>query len=125
MTFKKELTDEERAEGKEEPTPMPFKLSDKHKKLLNEYLGKKVVLGIRPEHIRIKKTGQKSDPIKVTCEYCEVLGSEAFSYTFIAGQRICFKTFDKVRFKRGEEVDIYLDDSSLYFFDAESGKRIR
>lgn len=105
-----------------------IKLPKQYSKLLKDYDGKELVMGIRPEDVYIK--GDKnneapSEPIKANCDFAELLGYELVLYSYISGQRLIAKTSTKFPVKTGDDFEVCFDEKKLFFFDKESTLRIR
>ncbi len=89
------------------------------------YLNKKVVLGIRPEHIDIDYSGQHEARVPADLEVIELLGSEAYLHLVVAGERVVAKIeVGDEPIKRGD-IRVLFDEEHLYFFDAEAEQTIR
>lgn len=95
----------------------------------HDFIGKKVMLGIRPEDIH-----DDQEPIffetypdavmDVTVDMGELLGAETNIYTTIAGANViaAVPARDDVTF--GSEMKLVLDMNKCHFFDAETEKNI-
>ncbi len=93
------------------------------------YVGKTVVLGIRPEHIfdpslakveGIDTRNQISSEIRVY----ELLGAEVFLYFDYADTQMTARVDPKTTAKTGDNFDFVLDMSMAHFFDKETEKTI-
>ena len=105
-----------------------LKLNKTNAALLNDYEGKEVILGVRPESVYLKGDVNNLDPtdsFKEECDLSELLGRELVIYTKLAGQVITFMTSPNNEIKAHEEIEFCFNNKSLYFFDAETSKRIR
>jgi len=105
-----------------------IKLPDKYKKLLEEYDGKDLVMGVRPEDIYIKDDINNENPsesISLNCDFAELLGRELILYSYISGQRIIIKSSAKYPTRTNDDFEICFDLNRLYFFEEDSGVRIR
>ena len=105
-----------------------IKLTENNKKLLSNFEGKEVVLGIRPESIYLKgdkNNANPSVPIKLNCDFSELLGYELVLYMFLNGQKIIAKTDAKNNIKSHDDITICFDKEKMYFFEKETGKRIK
>ena len=86
--------------------------------------GKKVILGIRPEHIKLHKPG-----IDVNIEMIEILGSEQLVHGRHGDTPVVLRcpvvTTAKAPLTVGETVQLGMDDTHpLHWFDADTGRRI-
>jgi multiple sugar transport system ATP-binding protein len=89
---------------------------------LGPYKGRRVVLGTRPEHLRIAETTDAPDyTIDALVDVVEPLGSEIL-LDLTAGPNSIVASLDPaVRVKPGESVRLALDPRKLHFFDAATG----
>jgi len=103
-------------------------LAKKDIDLLNNYVGKEVVLGIRPEHIYTaedKSIDNKSAEFEVKCEISELLGSEIIVYGELANQKVLMKISSKNNVQREDTVKCVFDEDAVHFFDAETKEAIK
>ncbi len=94
----------------------------KRKELMsNSYISKKVLLGIRPEHIKIN-TGN----IKVHVDVVEHLGDESIIYCSMENRKEPFiiKLPFNSKIKTNENINVDFDMSKIYLFDKDSHKSI-
>ena len=97
-------------------------------KLLSEYEGKEVVLGVRPENIYLGKDSNNKKPtasMNMKCDFVELLGYEYVLYTSINGQKLVIKTQNQKDVKAEQEFEVCFNEDLLFFFDKETTKRIR
>ncbi len=101
------------------PQPMQEKLQS--------FVGQRVVLGVRPEHIYDRTlTGEKSvtTPMDIRVDVVEPVGNEIFVYFSDSRKSYCMR-MDPVRLYRpGETVQVVLDMEKMYFFHPQTGERI-
>ncbi|NLK65007.1 MAG: sn-glycerol-3-phosphate ABC transporter ATP-binding protein UgpC [Tissierellia bacterium] len=89
--------------------------------ILNEYIGKKVVLGVRSEDIL---KAECSHSLKTRVEVCENMGAEVYVYVDYKGQKITarlnadFTSMDS-------SLNITFNIDKMHIFDKESGISIR
>ncbi|NLY28946.1 MAG: sn-glycerol-3-phosphate import ATP-binding protein UgpC [Alcaligenaceae bacterium] len=86
--------------------------------------GKKVILGIRPEHIRLHAPG-----IEVVVEMVEILGSEQLVHARHGDTPVVLRCPVALTLKAplrvGETIQLGMDDTHpLHWFSAETGRRI-
>ena len=86
-----------------------------------KYIGQKVLLGIRPEHIRPNEGN-----LKVYVDVVEHLGDETIVYTKMENRKEQFiiKTPFNGKIHANEEIDIELNMDRVYLFDPETHKAI-
>jgi multiple sugar transport system ATP-binding protein len=120
---------------------------------LADYVGRTVLLGIRPEHIEDAALQRDAPPdrrIRTTCEITEPLGAEVLVHftvsapvivTDTAGAhdptlgasppgsedgaaRLIARVDPRSKITEGSQIELAVDTSRLYFFDAESREAI-
>ena len=111
----------------EEGVTTEIELTAELRKVVKDYEGKEVVLGIRPEDIHVdgpvaKKYAKATT--KVECDVVELLGHELIIYGYINGQRIVVKTSATHEIQVHDMVDFTFDMSKVHFFDPETTNRI-
>jgi multiple sugar transport system ATP-binding protein len=92
------------------------------------YIGKEVILGIRPEDIHDEPLFLEASPnTKITAhvEVAELLGAESMIYSNINGQEFVARIDARTEIKPGHQLDLALDMNKAHFFDIETEKRIR
>jgi len=115
---------------------------------LGEYVGRKIVLGIRPEDIEdasLDSGAPRDRRLAITCDYTEPLGAEVLVYFTVSatgvisgvardadpaledagprkaeGTRLVARVDPKTRITEGNQGELAVDTSRLYFFDPES-----
>lgn len=91
------------------------------------YIGKEVVLGIRPEDIHDEPVFiEASQGTKVTAsiEVAELMGAETMLYSQVSGQEFVARVDSRTDIKPGQSLDLAFDMNKVHFFDAESELRI-
>ena len=84
-----------------------------------KFAGENVILGIRPE-----KTVCGGDVrLNVAVEMVELLGCEKIAY-FTVGDKKCCAKLD-AEFELGNTLELSINRDDIYFFDAETGMRIK
>lgn len=98
-----------------------MKLCDKIGDRIEEkgYIGKNLVLGIRPEHLYGEKKNYETS-FKTTIEFVEMLGSELYVYTQIDGKKILSKLLYTSNAEKGQEIELFADTDEMHFFDKET-----
>ena len=102
-------------------------LDKKNIDLLKDYVGKELVLGIRPENIVFKddKTRENlSNPFSLTCDLSELLGQELIIYNYVGANRVVIKTTVVDEMKHDDVKEYCIDLDRVHFFDKETTKRI-
>jgi multiple sugar transport system ATP-binding protein len=107
----------------------PFKLPVPKEKLqtLRPYVGKKVVLGIRPENINARSfmpPGINAAFLQAEIEVTELMGNEIILF-LVAGERQFQARVDpRTEARPGQKIDIALDVDRLHMFDPETEQAI-
>ncbi len=103
-----------------------FVVPKKRQKSLEDYAGKNVVLGIRPEHIYSEYDADVSgkSPVTVVAEIAEMTGNETNIYFDLSGKRHIARVKTERKISAGESVKLYFDPETAYFFDKETTKAI-
>jgi multiple sugar transport system ATP-binding protein len=92
---------------------------------LQKFIGKTVILGIRPEHIidwgHANGAISPESKIAVTVDVVELLGNEIFVYlTLDDGSTITARMAPDLRLQRGLKLDVTAPSEKLHFFDPET-----
>ncbi len=92
---------------------------------LENYIGKKVILGIRPEHLvpwdHANGIAPDDSRIPVTVDVIELLGNEIFVYlTMDNGDIITARMDPDLHIERGQKFDVTAAPDKLHFFDPET-----
>ncbi|CAM5199137.1 sn-glycerol 3-phosphate transport system ATP-binding protein OS=Castellaniella defragrans OX=75697 GN=HNR28_002827 PE=4 SV=1 [Castellaniella defragrans] len=91
---------------------------------LSAWTGRKVILGMRPEHLSVKPAQGPIGAAQV--EVVEQLGSEMVLETLVEGQTITVSRVDPTHpVGSGEKVDLHLTSEQLHFFDPDTEWRIQ
>ena len=88
-------------------------------------IGKKVVLGIRPEHIydseeELEKFSTATLDVKV--DVAELLGASTNIYTKVSGYDVCAVVEPRSDLRMGQPIKLAMDMSKCHFFDVETEK---
>ena len=84
------------------------------------YVGKTVVMGIRPEDVADRADGSMSSTVKVY----ELLGAEVFLYFTIETFDITVRVNPRTTARPGDTIKIALDGSKIHLFDKETQETI-
>lgn len=104
------------------------RVPDDHKSAYQEYVGREVIFGIRPEHIHAPEFAPpniQSAPTQGTVEVVELLGHELHLY-MTAGKNSFVATVDtRTGAHVGNEIDLVMDMGHMHLFDKETERAIR
>ena len=87
------------------------------------YVGKKVVLGIRPEDIHDSQMfleTSPSKPMKSVVKVYELLGAEVFLYFDVDGTQVTARVDPRTTAKTGDPIRFAFDMEKAHFFDKET-----
>lgn len=96
-----------------------------YKNIKENYCGKTVYLGVRPEHIHVKKLVDNSTSFQSEINVYELLGSESLVHFNLLGQKVISKIKDLERLHVGDSIEYDFSVKDLFFFDLEGEDRIR
>lgn len=90
-----------------------------------EYIGKEIIMGIRPEDISVCSP-EDSNFGKAEITFSEMLGSESILYTKIEGHEgdVLASIREKHIVEKGEWIDLKINEKRIHLFDKETQKRI-
>ena len=102
----------------------------KVRKLVDEsYIGKEVVMGIRPENLddAPEYVAEHADAkFKVHVEVTELMGSETYLYLSTSGkeENVIARVDPRTATRTGDNIEVAMDTSRLHFFDKETEETI-
>ncbi|MPQ43497.1 ABC transporter ATP-binding protein [Clostridium tarantellae] len=86
------------------------------------YLGKQVIIGIRPEHLDDNSELIEQNPskvIKVKVEVTELMGAESYIYSKCGKQNVTIRVNGSTKLQSGSDAKIFCDTTKLHVFDKE------
>ncbi|NHJ20149.1 MAG: ABC transporter ATP-binding protein [Candidatus Lokiarchaeota archaeon] len=89
--------------------------------IVKELKGKEIVLGIRPEDIKLSKN-ESDNSIKATIEIIELTGREFEVHLKVEEERIIALIRNIENFKINDVVNLIFDEEKLHFFNKETGE---
>lgn len=103
------------------------KLAEAKAKKLEEsgYVGKEIIMGIRPEHIHdedMYMSQMQDSIIDAQIEVVEMLGAETFLYMQVNGatSTVTARVNPRTKAKAGDTIKVSLDTTRMHFFDKET-----
>ena len=97
---------------------------DKAKKLTDGgYVGKEIIMGIRPEDLHDEEVFIANSPesvVEVDVELTELLGAEVYLYLILNGSQITARVDPRSKAKIGEKIKVALDVNQIHIFDKET-----
>jgi len=97
------------------------------KEIFEEYVGKNIVIGIRPEHIHIEEEfleNYKESTINTEVVLSELLGAEVYLHVNCNEQKIIVRTSASIIVESGESIKLAIDVDKIHLFDKETEKTI-
>ncbi len=101
-------------------------VEEMHDKVLG-YIGKEIVLGIRPEDVYDKLFTSLASPentVRATCEVVEPMGSEVYLHLNTGRHTFIARVGAHDRPEVNRDMDLVFDMSKVHFFDKETEKTI-
>lgn len=89
------------------------------------YVGKELVMGIRPEHIDVEEANETKKQFTSKVDLFELYGAEATIHFDLAGKDVIAKTSDVLSLSAGQMIRYNFDIDHIYFFDKETELRIK
>ncbi len=90
---------------------------------LAEYIGKEVVMGVRPENIYDDEAHITAAPdckLSALVTHTEMMGAETYLYLAIGEKNIIAKVNPRTTAKLDETIDIVFDNNKIHIFDKET-----
>jgi multiple sugar transport system ATP-binding protein len=101
-----------------------FHLKSEQKDYLKDYVGKEIIIGIRPEDISIENTNGKSIELESELNVIEPMGNETFIYFEIERTQFIARIKPLQDLKVGEKIKLYIDPLVFYLFERKNGENI-
>lgn len=102
---------------------LPANLED----VVKDYIGKKLILGIRPENIYdrlLYKEAAPENTVKLTVEIIEPLGSEIYVYLTSGKNQFTARMDTRTKVHINEDISVVFDMTKIHLFDPETEKAI-
>ncbi|MDX8045693.1 sn-glycerol-3-phosphate ABC transporter ATP-binding protein UgpC [Gracilibacillus sp. S3-1-1] len=108
----------------------PIEVPEGKMKILRDqgYVGKDVVLGVRPEDIHDEPVFLDANPgrkITATIDVAELMGSESYLYSEVNGQDFVARVDSRTDIHGGEKIELAFDMNKCHFFDKDTEARIK
>jgi multiple sugar transport system ATP-binding protein len=102
------------------------RLEDEAAAALKEYVGEKIVFGVRPEKMRVSQNavGTNGANIKVIVEVVEPVGAEMFLYLGRGKQSLAARVAGEQLAKVKEKLTLIIEMKGARFFDPATGRAI-
>jgi multiple sugar transport system ATP-binding protein len=104
-------------EGPDFNLPLPVRLRES----VGPMTGRKVVAGIRPEHLDLGAAGEDATTIQVKADVVEYLGNEELLHVTAGAKELVAVVGAEHRVRPGDIVNLVVPMDKLHLFDAETG----
>jgi multiple sugar transport system ATP-binding protein len=103
------------------------KISLPHFNLEESYDGKKIWMGIRPEHFRLASGSEKTlfEEFEITIDLLEPMGNESYIHFKLAGNNCIIRLQLHDNVKTGDKIKVYLIKEHLHLFDYTNEQKIQ
>ena len=91
------------------------------------YIGKQVIMGIRPEDLYDKSTShvEYRDAVKAKVTVYELVGAEVYLYFDLADSNMIARVDANTTARVGDDVELYVDPNAMHLFDVDTEQVIR
>ena len=94
-----------------------YEVSDDVVDLFDGDTHNELILGIRPENLRVDPSAPDEKSIEATVDVVEVVGSDNFIYLDVGGREARIRTPSEVEPEEDETIRVTFDESDLHLFD--------
>jgi multiple sugar transport system ATP-binding protein len=103
----------------------PVSVPEAHQAILERYDGGPVLLGLRPEHIRVSPE-DCAFPVRLRPRHdmSELLGNEMYLHLSLGPVSLTGRSSTVNTIDIGSEIDVYVDMAHAHYFDAENDVRL-
>jgi multiple sugar transport system ATP-binding protein len=94
---------------------------------LKDYIGKEVIIGVRPECLRDDEASLNASPdtvVDANVEVTELMGNEIYLYMNAGEQNLIARVNPRSTTRSGDQVKICIDASRVHIFDKDTEKCI-
>lgn len=88
------------------------------------YIGKEVILGIRPEHMDEIPMTQADTKINGIVDVVELMGAESYIHVKREEETVVVRVNGTTDKKMGDAIDVYLNLDQMHIFDIDTEERI-
>ena len=96
-------------------------------KLMAEYAGKTVVLGVRPEDFHTESAFlemSEDSTVEAEVEIAEMMGAEIYIHAVCGGQKLIVRAPSRVQAESGDHISLAIDKNKIHLFDKETEQAI-
>ncbi len=101
-----------------------IQIPDSKAAALAPYVGKEVMMGLRPEHILREGSGKPGTEVHSKVEFFEMMGAYIYLYASAGESQITAKMPPTEEYVAGQKVTVQLDMDMAHFFDCDTEKAI-
>ena len=94
---------------------------------LKDYVGKEIILGIRPESIHDEEmylSNASTGVIDANVEITEMMGAETYLYLICEGIPLTARVSPRSTARPGDDIKVAIDPNRIHIFDKETEKAI-
>jgi multiple sugar transport system ATP-binding protein len=105
-----------------------LEIPEKHKSAYNDYAGKSVIFGIRPEDIfnpEFAPPGIAAQPVDTQVDITELMGNEIFLFLKSGKHEFVARVDPRTRATIGAQMDLVFNMDNIHIFDRETEQAIR
>ena len=106
---------------------IPLPASKNKDNVLEQYVGKEVIMGVRPEDIHDEERFMEQFAdcrVKAKVEVTELMGAEIFLYVNVEGSNLTARVDPTSTARPGDEIDMVIDNSKIHLFDKDTEQTI-
>ena len=105
--------------------PLPESKNEGNK--LEQYVGKEMIMGIRPEDVHDEPRFLEAFPdcrMRAKVEVTELMGAEIFLYVNVEGSSLTARVDPTSTARPGDEIDMVIDNTKIHLFDKETEQTV-
>ncbi len=94
---------------------------------LKNFIGKNIILGIRPEDFYCeadKRDNDTSNLLNITAELSEMMGAEIYVHFMLSGEKLIARIPSREKIKSGQNMNLYINTKKLHIFNPETEEAI-
>jgi len=95
--------------------------------MLLPYLEKKIIFGIRPEHIDVPEympSGMVASPVRARVDVTELMGNELFLYLLSGNKQFLARVDARTMARPGQDIEVVFNMANMHVFDLGTGKAV-
>ena len=99
------------------------KVPPQHAERLRPFVGREIVLGLRPEDIHAQEyqpPGIAALPLRARVDVTELMGNETFLYLLVGDKQFLARVDPRTKARPGQDTDLVLNMANMHAFDSNS-----